>query len=299
MASVNFPLTFSLAPIPTGEALDANAYGQQLVANLQAFISGNFLTGQIGGSAPTQNVGPWLNGNTWWFWDPGTSTYVQQSLTSSLPSGSILAFGGITAPTGFLLCDGSSYLISDQTALFNAIGTLYGTAGGGTFRVPDYRGRVLLGAGSGPGLTPRTVATSVGEENHLLIPTELASHNHTQNAHQHVDFGHLHADSGHFHSDSGHRHLDAGHQHSYTSPVSTTAGAGSSSFSSNGSTLASTATSFADILTGHADITEGFSVITTGFAQIEFSTATNNATPAGASHNNMQPSLVAAYIIRT
>jgi microcystin-dependent protein len=243
MASVNFPLTFSLAPFPTGEALDANAYGQQLVANLQAFISGNFLTGQIGGTQPTQNVGPWLNGNIWWFWDPASSTYVAQSATSALPTGSIVGYGGLTAPTGFLLCDGSSYLISAQTSLYNAIGTMYGNAGGGTFKVPDYRGRSIVGAGSGSGLTVRTVGDVFGEENHPLIVAELASHTHT----------------------------DAGHAHLYMDPLRVAVGAGSAGFGSNGA---------------------NFAVTPNGFAAIQ-------STGSGTPHNNLQPSLVASYIIRS
>lgn len=185
MSSVNFPLTFSLAPIPTGEALDANAYGQQLVANLQAFISGNFLTGQIGGTQPTQDVGPWLNGNNWWFWDPTLLTYVPQSISSSLPTGSIIAFGGIAAPSGYLLCDGSSYLISNQLALFGVIGTSYGNTGGGTFRVPDYRGRVIMGAGSGPGLTIRSIGNAPGTETVALAAFNHAAHTHTITDQQH------------------------------------------------------------------------------------------------------------------
>ena len=54
---LQFPVTFSLAPLPTGLALNASDYAAQLVANLQATISGQFLTGQIGGNTPTQDVG--------------------------------------------------------------------------------------------------------------------------------------------------------------------------------------------------------------------------------------------------
>ena len=86
--ALSFPITFSLAPLSTGLALDANQYAQALVANLQASISGSFLTGQIGGTAPTSDVGPWANNGHWWFWDPGTLMYVQESLTSAFPTGS-------------------------------------------------------------------------------------------------------------------------------------------------------------------------------------------------------------------
>lgn len=110
MANINFPLTFSLAPFPTGAGLNADEYGQQLVSNLQAFISGNFLTGQIGGTQPTQNIGPWLNGNIWWFWNPTLNTYTPpvptQTTFSSIRNGSFQIW---QRGTSFTNLTGSSY----------------------------------------------------------------------------------------------------------------------------------------------------------------------------------------------
>lgn len=77
--SLSFNLQFSEAPFPTGFAGDENAYAQQLVANLSATITGNFLTGQVGGSAPSTNIGPWANGNQWWFWNASLPTPAYQS----------------------------------------------------------------------------------------------------------------------------------------------------------------------------------------------------------------------------
>jgi microcystin-dependent protein len=314
MASVNFPLTFSLAPIPTGESLDANAYGQQLVSNLQAFISGNFLTGQIGGAQPTQNIGPWLNGSSWWFWDPVLQAYMPQTTVSSLPAGSILAYGGIAAPSGYLLCDGSSYLISAQTSLYAAIGTLYGTAGGGTFLVPDYRGRCILGAGSGAGLTPRVIASTLGEEMHVLSLGELAPHVH-QDDHYHAD-DHAHGDD-HFHDDD-HTHSDIGHAHTYINAIKT-----SGSIVAGGSPLAygtdTTGTGFANLNTKSAS---GYGVSTNYKSQAGFAATTaaksasgygantgakssagfgttTSSNGGGAGHNTIPPALVSSFIIKS
>jgi microcystin-dependent protein len=62
-----------------------------------------------------------------------------------VPTGLISPFGGGTAPTGWLMCDGSSYLRSAYSSLFAVIGTSYGSADGTHFNVPDFRGRVPVG----------------------------------------------------------------------------------------------------------------------------------------------------------
>ena len=60
----------------------------------------------------------------------------------------VIAFAGSSASlSGYLLCDGSIYNAANYNALFNAIGTIYGDGGSGTFRVPDYRAVFLRGAG--------------------------------------------------------------------------------------------------------------------------------------------------------
>jgi microcystin-dependent protein len=86
-----------------------------------------------------------------------------------------------------LLCDGSAHSRTTEAALFAVIGTLYGAGDGTTtFNLPDGRGRSLIGAGQGTGLTNRALAAKGGEETHQLILAELASHAHTQPAHSHT-----------------------------------------------------------------------------------------------------------------
>src|SRR5215208_4854821 len=53
------------------------------------------------------------------------------------------------APDGWTSCDGRELAISDNTPLFELLGTTYGGDGEGTFGVPDLRGRVPLGIGLG------------------------------------------------------------------------------------------------------------------------------------------------------
>lgn len=65
--------------------------------------------------------------------------------TPAAPAGVIMAFGGTTAPTGYLLCDGTSYLRATYPNLYAAIQTAFGSADGTHFNVPDFRGQFLRG----------------------------------------------------------------------------------------------------------------------------------------------------------
>lgn len=87
---------------------------------------------------------------------------------SLMPTGTVLAFAGSTAPSGWLLCDGTAYLQSDYPALFGVIASTYNTqtnpttgasytTSAGQFRVPDYRGCFLRSSGQASGLPVVTV----------------------------------------------------------------------------------------------------------------------------------------------
>jgi hypothetical protein len=76
-----------------------------------------------------------------------------------VPTGTVFSFAGSTAPTGWLLCDGSAYNQADYTNLFSALGSTYNTqvnpttgstytTTAGQFRVPDLRGLFLRGVGT-------------------------------------------------------------------------------------------------------------------------------------------------------
>lgn len=102
--------------------------------------------------------------------------------SNDVDTGTIIAFGGATAPPGYLPCDGSAVNRTTYGALFSVLGETWGPGDGSTtFNVPDLRGRLVLGAGTGSGLTPRTLAATGGEETHLLTLSEIPSHQH--NAH--------------------------------------------------------------------------------------------------------------------
>jgi microcystin-dependent protein len=75
--------------------------------------------------------------------------YVDATAAANAPVGEIRMFGGAVAPTGFLLCDGSSLLRAGTYAsLFAVVGTTFGSADGTHFTLPDMRGVFPKGAGT-------------------------------------------------------------------------------------------------------------------------------------------------------
>lgn len=80
----------------------------------------------------------------------------------------------------FLKCDGGAYSRATYADLFAVIGTAFGAGDGSTtFNVPNASAHFLLTAGSYPGLTERVIGASGGEEAHILLESEMPSHNHT------------------------------------------------------------------------------------------------------------------------
>lgn len=85
------------------------------------------------------------------------------------------------APVGWLLCDGSVVNISAYEALYSLVGTVYGGNGTTTFGLPDLRGRLPVGQGDGPGLTPRVIGQSFGTEGVALTVPTMPGHTHAFN----------------------------------------------------------------------------------------------------------------------
>jgi microcystin-dependent protein len=116
---------------------------------------------------------------------------LQGQIDALVPAGTIIGYSGAgvavdggapTFPAGWLLCDGQTVSRTTYATLFNAIGITYGGGDGiRTFTLPDFRGRTLIGAGQGSGLTVRRLGDKLGEETHTLTIAEMPSHTHPYN----------------------------------------------------------------------------------------------------------------------
>jgi microcystin-dependent protein len=95
--------------------------------------------------------------------------------------GDIRAFGFDFAPVGWLPCQGQLVSINDGAyqALFALLGIRFGGDGRTTFGIPDLRGRVPLGFGSAPGITPKAMGQMLGYEQVTLTENEIPVHTHT------------------------------------------------------------------------------------------------------------------------
>ena len=99
---------------------------------------------------------------------------------SIAPTGVVSPFGGATAPSGWLLCNGAAVSRATYADLFAIVGTTFGSGNGSTtFNVPNMAGRAPIGAGAGASLTNRVLGATGGEEEHTLTVAEMPSHQHT------------------------------------------------------------------------------------------------------------------------
>jgi len=81
------------------------------------------------------------------------------------------------APSGWAFCDGSLQPISQNTTLFQLIGTTYGGDGQTTFALPNLLGRTPVHQGTGPGGT-YVIGQLGGEEAVTLNTSQMPTHTH-------------------------------------------------------------------------------------------------------------------------
>lgn len=135
--------------------------GNQTVAGTKTFSSSPLMPTATAGDSSTKGA---------------STAFVQNAIAQLVPAGTILAFGGVTAPSGFLLCDGSAVSRTTYSKLFAVIGTRFGAGNGSTtFNLPKLNdGRFVRG-----------VATSaIGTKYSASLPALTASsngnHTHTR-----------------------------------------------------------------------------------------------------------------------
>ena len=114
--------------------------------------------------------------------DPTTDNQVVRKayVDNITPAGVITQYGGATAPTGWLLCQGQaiSRVNALYTRLFTAIGTNYGIGDGSTtFNVPNLQGRIPVGRDSTQSEFDALAETG-GSKTSTLSTANLPSHQH-------------------------------------------------------------------------------------------------------------------------
>ena len=98
---------------------------------------------------------------------------IKNTINTNTPVGSISLFAGSTAPTGWLICDGSAVSRTTYADLFSVIGTTYGAGDGSTtFNIPNLKGKVPVGLNSSD-TDFDTLGETGGEKEHTLVEGEL------------------------------------------------------------------------------------------------------------------------------
>jgi microcystin-dependent protein len=119
------------------------------------------------------------------YFDFGTGWTEMGFASSAHEPGDLKPTARSAVPAGWLLCDGALVLQATYGALFTAIGHTYNgnvDPGGGQFRLPDYRGRALVGVDGAAGRLSANDALgqSGGAEKHTLLSAEsgMPGHGH-------------------------------------------------------------------------------------------------------------------------
>lgn len=92
--------------------------------------------------------------------------------------GQITMFGGNFAPRGYAVCDGQLLSISQYSALFSLIGSVYGGNGTTNFALPNLQSRLSNHMGRGSGLSLYALGQSAGEPQVTLTSLTMPGHTH-------------------------------------------------------------------------------------------------------------------------
>jgi microcystin-dependent protein len=203
--------TLPLPPVSPGDVVEAQwanlslgDIGEALTQSLDRNGRGPMLAPLIlSSSNPTQSL------------EAVSKAYVESKLVyaTGMPVASVCPFASLTAPVGWLKCDGAAVSRATYSVLFGIIGTTYGVGDGSTtFNLPNLVGEFIRG-------------TPVGRDVGSKQAGSFAAHTHPIS-----DPGHTHGASQESHSHSittgshGHTVNDPGHTHAQI--VSATPGSG-------------------------------------------------------------------------
>lgn len=214
--------------------------------------------------------------------------------TAEIAPGMIVAYAGTDTPAGWVEADGSSHSNGDLPELAATLGTLYGGSGG-SFNVPDLRGRTIQGIGADTRFD--TIGEAGGAASLALTAPQLPSHTHSGVSHSHTVGSHNHSTGSHNHSAStsaagGHAHRVGWQGQSGSQNGFNISGWGTAAFDGGG---------FVEAAGNHSHtFTLGSVGVSVGSAASSISTAagqTTSSTGSGAAHDNLQPYLVLRWLI--
>jgi len=95
----------------------------------------------------------------------------------SIPTGMILIWTTLIAPSGFLFCNGLPVSRTTYYSLFSVIGTVFGAGDGSTtFNLPDFSGRTPFGLSGSP--TFPNIGATGGSTSQTLSIDQLPAHSH-------------------------------------------------------------------------------------------------------------------------
>src|SRR5271155_1827927 len=115
---------------------------------------------------------------TLWLCEPCPWDYVRRNDAMSTPYiGEIRMTGFNFAPVDWALCNGQLISISQNTTLFQVIGTTYGGDGENTFALPNLQSRFAVHQGSKAGNT-LVLGESGGSETVTLTTAQMPAHSH-------------------------------------------------------------------------------------------------------------------------
>jgi len=213
--------------------------------------------------------------------------------SNSVTTGSILVFAGSTAPDQYLLCDGSEVARLDYPGLFSIIGIAFGAGNGSTtFNLPQMARYILVGSGGTSSVVlNNTVGSSGGSESVSLSNTETQGHSHSDS------LGTSDNLAAHTHTFTASSvSTDPGHTHDFPSNNSGYGFTGGS-LALYSKTVGGTGTPLTTSSSGAHQ--HAFGVTSGTESNTHQHTFTTDSTGAGGAHNNVMPSLVLNFIIKT
>lgn len=139
--------TYFVVPMPVGSSIEAEGYVEALRSS---------------------------SGDVWRLWSSNTASAL--SASDSLPVGTSLDGYWTSPPPGYLLEDGACVSQAIYADLYSVIGNTFGSCSSGQFKLPDSRGRVLVGKSTDAEFN--TLGKVGGAKTHTLTIDEMPEHTH-------------------------------------------------------------------------------------------------------------------------